>query len=248
MWFHPPFVVFVLNNMSNILCILLYKLTIKTSWKSWNHAGLLLIWPLGTNFSEILIEIDTFSFRLKTYIPTLLYLMLYWIRATKFVCKRTKQHKDVWICIYRWVIYYRAHVNNSVSAHNWSFIKTLFAFIFITVFQSGHKFALGTAAQRQFGCCAVCRIVIWLDTYLAFQDKTILRDFGHEVIPLMWKEYPALYPIWHRNIIVLCQFVWQLLPSLFTWYTREAFCINATSYKGMWNKYIGGRRRSRKKS
>ena len=27
------------------------------------NAGILLIWPLGTNFSEILIEIDTFSFR-----------------------------------------------------------------------------------------------------------------------------------------------------------------------------------------
>ena len=93
-----------------------------------------------------------------------------------------------------------AHVNNSVSAHNWSFIKTLFAFISITVLQSGHKFALGTAAQRQFGCCAVCEIVIWLDTYLAFQDKTILRDFGHEVIPLMLKEYPALYPIWRMAL------------------------------------------------
>ena len=28
----------------------------------WTHVGILLIWPLGTNFSEILIEIDTFSF------------------------------------------------------------------------------------------------------------------------------------------------------------------------------------------
>ena len=28
----------------------------------WTNAGLLLIWPLGTNFSEILIEILTFSF------------------------------------------------------------------------------------------------------------------------------------------------------------------------------------------
>ena len=29
----------------------------------WTNAGILLIWPLGTNFSEILIEIDTFSFK-----------------------------------------------------------------------------------------------------------------------------------------------------------------------------------------
>ena len=29
----------------------------------WTSAGLLLIGPLGTNFSEILIEIDTFSFK-----------------------------------------------------------------------------------------------------------------------------------------------------------------------------------------
>ena len=29
----------------------------------WNNAGLLLIAPLGTNFSEILIEINTFSFK-----------------------------------------------------------------------------------------------------------------------------------------------------------------------------------------
>ena len=28
----------------------------------WTNAGILLIWPLGTNFSEILIEINTFSF------------------------------------------------------------------------------------------------------------------------------------------------------------------------------------------
>ena len=29
----------------------------------WSNAGLLLIWPLGTNFNEILIEIHTFSFK-----------------------------------------------------------------------------------------------------------------------------------------------------------------------------------------
>ena len=29
----------------------------------WTNAGTLLIWPLGTNFSEILIEIDIFSFK-----------------------------------------------------------------------------------------------------------------------------------------------------------------------------------------
>ena len=29
----------------------------------WTNAGILLIWPLGTNLSEILIEIDTFSFK-----------------------------------------------------------------------------------------------------------------------------------------------------------------------------------------
>ena len=28
----------------------------------WTNAGILLIWPWGTNFSEILIEINTFSF------------------------------------------------------------------------------------------------------------------------------------------------------------------------------------------
>ena len=29
----------------------------------WTNAGILLIWPLGTNFNEILIEIDIFSFK-----------------------------------------------------------------------------------------------------------------------------------------------------------------------------------------
>ena len=29
----------------------------------WNSAGILLIRPLGTNFSEILLEVDTFSFK-----------------------------------------------------------------------------------------------------------------------------------------------------------------------------------------
>ena len=29
----------------------------------WTNVGILFIWPLGTNFSEILIKIDTFSFR-----------------------------------------------------------------------------------------------------------------------------------------------------------------------------------------
>ena len=29
----------------------------------WTSAGILLIWPLGTNFSEILIEMNTFSFK-----------------------------------------------------------------------------------------------------------------------------------------------------------------------------------------
>ena len=29
----------------------------------WTNAGILLIWPLGTNFSEILIEIDIFLFK-----------------------------------------------------------------------------------------------------------------------------------------------------------------------------------------
>ena len=29
----------------------------------WTNAGILLIWPLGTNFNEILIEIHTFSFK-----------------------------------------------------------------------------------------------------------------------------------------------------------------------------------------
>ena len=33
----------------------------------WTKAGTLLIWPLGTNFSEILFEIHTFSFR-KMYL------------------------------------------------------------------------------------------------------------------------------------------------------------------------------------
>ena len=31
----------------------------------WNNAGILLIWPLGTGFSEILIEIHSFSFNKK---------------------------------------------------------------------------------------------------------------------------------------------------------------------------------------
>ena len=30
---------------------------------TWTNAGILLIWPLGTNFSEMLIEIHTFSFK-----------------------------------------------------------------------------------------------------------------------------------------------------------------------------------------
>ena len=29
----------------------------------WTNAGILLVWPLGTNFSEMLIEIYTFSFK-----------------------------------------------------------------------------------------------------------------------------------------------------------------------------------------
>ena len=29
----------------------------------WTNAGILLIWPLGTNFSEISIDIQTFSFK-----------------------------------------------------------------------------------------------------------------------------------------------------------------------------------------
>ena len=29
----------------------------------WTNDGILLIWPLGTNFNEILIEIHTFSFK-----------------------------------------------------------------------------------------------------------------------------------------------------------------------------------------
>ena len=33
----------------------------------WTNGGILLIWPLGTNFSEILIEINTFSFK-KMYL------------------------------------------------------------------------------------------------------------------------------------------------------------------------------------
>ena len=35
----------------------------------WNNAGILLIWPLGTNFSEILIGIQTFSFK-KLHLKT----------------------------------------------------------------------------------------------------------------------------------------------------------------------------------
>ena len=33
----------------------------------WTNAGIFLIWPLGTNFSEILIGIQTFSFRKCTW-------------------------------------------------------------------------------------------------------------------------------------------------------------------------------------
>ena len=33
----------------------------------WTNAGILLIWPIGTNFSEILIGIQTFSFQ-KTHL------------------------------------------------------------------------------------------------------------------------------------------------------------------------------------
>ena len=36
----------------------------------WTNDGILLIGPLGTNFSEILIEIHTFSFK-KTYLKML---------------------------------------------------------------------------------------------------------------------------------------------------------------------------------
>ena len=35
----------------------------------WTNAGILLIWPLGTNFNEILIEIYIFSFK-KTHLKT----------------------------------------------------------------------------------------------------------------------------------------------------------------------------------
>ena len=34
----------------------------------WTNSGMLMIGPLGTNFSEILIEIDTFSFKKMHYI------------------------------------------------------------------------------------------------------------------------------------------------------------------------------------
>ena len=62
-----------LTHWGRVLHICVSKLTIIASdnglWPGrrqaiiWNNDGILLIWPLGTNFSEILIEIHSFSFR-----------------------------------------------------------------------------------------------------------------------------------------------------------------------------------------
>ena len=68
----------------------------------WSNAGILLIGPLGTNFSEILIEIDTFSFKkmssgkwrpcclsLNVLMPIITYL---WTKTVKPNIK----HPDCW--------------------------------------------------------------------------------------------------------------------------------------------------------
>ena len=62
-----------LTHWGRVTHICVIKLTIIGSYNGlssgrrqaiiWANVGILLIWPLGTNFSEILIEINTFSFK-----------------------------------------------------------------------------------------------------------------------------------------------------------------------------------------
>ena len=54
---------FILTHRSRVTHICVSKLTITGSDNNNSNAGILLIGPVGTNFSEILIEIYTFSFK-----------------------------------------------------------------------------------------------------------------------------------------------------------------------------------------
>ena len=72
-WAHKPFKISVLTHWGRVTHICVVDLTIIGSDNGlspgrrraiiWTNAGILLIGPLGTNFSEILIEVQTFSLK-----------------------------------------------------------------------------------------------------------------------------------------------------------------------------------------
>ena len=61
----------------------------------WNNAGILLIGPIGTNFSEILFKIDTFSFK-KMHLKNVLYEIAAILSRPQCVNTETKMSSFWW--------------------------------------------------------------------------------------------------------------------------------------------------------
>ena len=118
----------------------------------WTNAGLLLIRPLGTNFSEILSEILTFSFkkmRLKVSSakrrPFCLGLNVYHIRTWKWhprISAKLAAHwsKNEYIYLYSWLIWFWARFNETGLVLNSNHIETFhvskFDFLFLLIFHT----------------------------------------------------------------------------------------------------------------
>ena len=83
----------------------------------WTNAGVLLIGPLGTNFSEILIEIHTFSFKKmhlkmlsgkwRPFCLSLSVLKIVVIAPLHHSCYRIQMQINCLICIYNYIIQLR---------------------------------------------------------------------------------------------------------------------------------------------
>ena len=128
----------------------------------WTNAGVLLIGSLGTNFSEILIEILTFSFK-KMHLK---------ISSAKWwpFCLGLNVLKNIYELI---IEILQKQVLLWLWAHNWNLAKTSFALIMILLRPSGHKFAHVMALSRQVQNCDL----IWTFLFFCLRATCIFASF-----------------------------------------------------------------------
>ena len=140
----------------------------------WTNAGIFLIGPLRTNFSEILIEIWVFSFK-------------------KMRLKMSSATMMAILSRGRWV---GTHLTKSFGAHNrGNILAIVLAVIFMLMVQSGHKFAHVCHESWQLSCHHAHESYekLWPKLVIIFHEKTICI-FVSQGWPLNGQDFKHIYP------------------------------------------------------